>query len=1607
MPTRRKTDISDTTRMWAPASSAALATLKGHTAKINCLAFSPDGTRAATGSTDHTVRMWDAATGSVFTTLKGHQDDIRCLAFSPDGTRLATGSYDKTLRMWNVADGAVLATLRGHTGHVCCLAFSPDGTRLATGSADETVRLWDVVSGAVLATLDRHTYRINCLAFSPDGTRIVTGSDECTVRKWRVATGDHVAQYFVQSSITCVAFSPNGTRFAAGNKDGTVQMWDAASGEVLARLKGHKAKINCLAFSPDGRRLVTGSDDKTARMWEVPTFPVPSIGTVLAVLEGHTGVIHCVACSPDGTRLATGSKDNDTLVWDVDTGAVLTTLKGHTADVNCLAFSPDGKRLITGSDDKTARLWGVATGVVTTFKGLTDHVSCLAFSPDGTRLACGNGGVMLVRNVASGSVLATVTVDGDHVRCLAFSPDGKRLATGHYGTAARVWHGESGEALMTIEGHADGVRCLAFSADGTRLATGSDDKTARMWDIDTGAVMVMLEGHTDRITSLAFSPDGTRLATGSYDRTARIWNVATGAVLATFEGHTIVISCLAFSPDGTRIATGSWDSTVRMWSVATGAVLATLEGRDGGCITCLAFSPDGTRIATGSDQGSSRMWDVATGAILATLKGHAHDVSSLAFSPDGTRLATGNRRSTARLWDVARFCLREPSLAKTEKSSTAANREAPPSGDLLRALRAAVAADATTDARTVFERTVIGEVAGTRITFGDSPSALDDLHSRVSAAEAACDPIASLVDQWRCVESDLNRLARQEDPVRTRDEARRCLVAGVDELRQASLIASGDRGDRGAGGGVPATDEVPSDACPVYTPATASNRSDTTGAVNPYFTAFCNEVARRRAEATAAELAWHALCQAPLAGYGTTEPGEDPLSDGRVQAVVQRLLQARQRCSAESLSAFIALDLAVDTLAQISELERRCVEAESNLKRLRDELLTLQAQLSERCRVEVEPAVRSNRCGIEDSASAEAAVATVNELRKASVKAARALDRAKLDVPHSDDEATDVDIERARKVIDNALNEAQATRREFCAAYRRVAKVVPRFFPEHADAFAKAADIATTTGTITAAPYALTDFTIAKTAVVNISRAELRTADTDDLTVAALKEFACEVAFTREVQMMQTGAGAHVAPILFTFRDGHPLRFYLATPWYEGGALDTWVNELRTTSATCAQGSVAVVLRMLSQVARALQRLHDRGVAHCDVKSANIAVSGSIDGDAHDALAAAEGCEPHLIDFGIAVPKAGDTDLLYRTLTATMIGGTLAYMPPEVMTALTKKDISGLDFTRVDCYALGTVVKEMLEAVSCNVLDETSMTTLSGGPAPADGWTALATTLRTLTHQLLHADASRRPSMAHAADTLSALAAAARLVRCGVCDAKVDRTRAGWCEGSSAQHVYCVECLGTMVTSNWRTGVSAEEHDRRGSVYVTCTGYPGCCGRIHGEGLGRMRPEAQVAVQATKNDQLVRRAVANEGARLAAAGTIGLVESRVTALFTPKCPSCGRGGAFDFTECMSIICQCRKQYCGYCLAAGDAHRHINDQHRDVVASIATKHSRGCRGLSEPLWTCEPRWRAAWYRLHQLEKCIVPLYSLLDDVAQRRESWQRMMGDIAPFPHALE
>ena len=92
------------------------------------------------------MRLWDASSGEALAVLRGHESGVLSVAFSPDGSRIASGSYDKTVRLWDASSGQELAVLRGHEGSVWSVAFSPDGSRIASGSADGTVRLWDTVA---------------------------------------------------------------------------------------------------------------------------------------------------------------------------------------------------------------------------------------------------------------------------------------------------------------------------------------------------------------------------------------------------------------------------------------------------------------------------------------------------------------------------------------------------------------------------------------------------------------------------------------------------------------------------------------------------------------------------------------------------------------------------------------------------------------------------------------------------------------------------------------------------------------------------------------------------------------------------------------------------------------------------------------------------------------------------------------------------------------------------------------------------------------------------------------------------------------------------------------------------------------------------------------------------------------------------------------------------------------------------------------------------------------------------------------------------------------------------------------------------------------------
>ncbi|MBW0119073.1 serine/threonine protein kinase, partial [Pseudonocardia sp. KRD-169] len=155
--------------------------------------------------------------------------------------------------------------------------------------------------------------------------------------------------------------------------------------------------------------------------------------------------------------------------------------------------------------------------------------------------------------------------------------------------------------------------------------------------------------------------------------------------------------------------------------------------------------------------------------------------------------------------------------------------------------------------------------------------------------------------------------------------------------------------------------------------------------------------------------------------------------------------------------------------------------------------------------------------------------------------------------------------------------------------------------------------------------------------------------------------------FRRESQLVARLREGHVIPIHdFGEIDG---RLYIDMRLVEG-------TDLGTVLARSGPLSPERAVRIIGQVARALDAAHADGLVHRDVKPSNILLSDGLPDDDY----------AYLVDFGIVGSAETTGDRLTATGTAI---GTLEYMAPERFLG------DGGD-RRVDVYALGCVLHEML-----------------------------------------------------------------------------------------------------------------------------------------------------------------------------------------------------------------------------------------------------------------------------------------------------------------------
>ncbi|KAJ9461234.1 putative WD repeat-containing protein [Diplonema papillatum] len=588
------------------------------------------------------VDLADSALGCPLPPLRGHADVVYSAAYSPDGSKLVSCSSDYTARLWDARKGKEVHLLRGHTKAVRWVAFSPDNKTVATCSADHTIKMWDAGTGEQVRTLEGHTDGVPMIAYSPDGSTIASCGWDKTIRVWAAADGCELRVMKGHTAyLSCIAYAAS--RIASGSADKTVRLWNAETGMEERILAGHTDKVWCVALSRNGATVASGGADLVVRLWDAST------GNETHKLEGHIEAVWSAAFTPDGTKLATGSKDKTIRFWDVVTGSQVHQLEGHTEGVTGISFSWDGALLLSGSYDKTIRVWDAASRAVV-YVGHTDQIYCISFSPDtSVAITCSKDKTLQTWDAGTGRQLRKLEGHTDGVRWVAFSPDGSKIASCSVDKTIKIWDGPTGDLLHTLEGHTDGVPALAFSPDGTKIASCSWDKTIRLWGAD-GSLLQTMTGHTAYLSCIAYA--ASRIASGSADKTVRLWDAATGIEEKVLRGHTDKVWCVALSPDGAHVLSSGNDTTIRMWDAASGSETHKLEGHSL-AVWSVAFSPCGTKVVSGGKSHTMLMWNAASGQELHRLEGHTDSVVYANYSPDGSRVVSCSYDKTFRVWDTS------------------------------------------------------------------------------------------------------------------------------------------------------------------------------------------------------------------------------------------------------------------------------------------------------------------------------------------------------------------------------------------------------------------------------------------------------------------------------------------------------------------------------------------------------------------------------------------------------------------------------------------------------------------------------------------------------------------------------------------------------------------------------------------------------------------------------------------------------------------------------------------------------------------------------------------------------------------------------------------
>ena len=482
---------ADFISVWHVETGEQVASLRGHTARVYALNFSPCGKYLASGDlSGGTLREWDVTAGIQMKKFSYPEYWGITPTYSGSGSLLAAGVHKSTLTVWNVENGEKLNTFDSHGG-VDVLRFltekSPSGGRLKSAlifATEREIKVWDTDNPRAVASISREIDFPHFVAFLPDGQTLVN-VDTPEITCWNVIEKRRQQSItHPRTEVRSIYISLTGNIRAINSLENTLHVWDVDTDETIATFAGHQEYVRTFAFAPAGEPFASGDTEGGLYIWDTQ-------GKQMALL-GHTSLIRSLAFDRDGKRLVSGSTDGTARIWDVASGKEITTLPLAPFDLTL-----ESENYVGDAEQKQRKL----------------------------RL-------QRERHARGDTAARPITLEA-----VAFSPCGSVIVGGMH-NELRVWDATTYELLMAILPPHECRQpfALTFSSCGRYFATGSwwyagEKAPIELWEVDTRGNIATLErfatlpGHPTDIQDLAFSPDNTLLASASFDGTILLWDM--------------------------------------------------------------------------------------------------------------------------------------------------------------------------------------------------------------------------------------------------------------------------------------------------------------------------------------------------------------------------------------------------------------------------------------------------------------------------------------------------------------------------------------------------------------------------------------------------------------------------------------------------------------------------------------------------------------------------------------------------------------------------------------------------------------------------------------------------------------------------------------------------------------------------------------------------------------------------------------------------------------------------------------------------------------------------------------------------------------------------